>query len=116
MLMSSALDVRVTLQMSFGDLFASCDALICKPGYGSFVEAACSGVPVLYVSRADWPESPALIAWLEQNGLCREISRNALEQGNFAETLEEIWTAPQPEPVMPEGVKQASDWVMERLQ
>ena len=45
--------VLESLPMNFGDLLASCDALLCKPGYGSFAEAACSGVPVLYVSRAD---------------------------------------------------------------
>ena len=80
--------------MNFSDLLASSDALICKPGYGSFVEAASCGVPVLYVNRADWPEAPALIAWLQQHGLCREVSRDALEQGKIAEALEEIWNAP----------------------
>ena len=39
-----------TLPMNFSDLLASSDALVCKPGYGSFVEAACCGVPVLYVT------------------------------------------------------------------
>jgi hypothetical protein len=102
-------------RMSFSDLLASSDALICKPGYGSFVEAACSGVPVLYVSRADWPESPALIAWLQQHGLCREVSRQALEQGRIAEVLEEIWNAPRPDPVIPEGGEQVANWLAERL-
>jgi len=105
-----------SLQMSFSDLLASSDALICKPGYGSFAEAACSGVPVLYVSRADWPESPALIEWLQQHGLCREVSRDALEQGNFAGVLKEICHAPRPEPVIPEGTGQVVDWIAERLQ
>lgn len=105
-----------TLPMDFSDLLASSDALICKPGYGSFVEAACGGVPVLYVKRPDWPESPALIAWLEQHGLCGQISRNALEQGDIAETLEELWGVPQPEPVIPEGADQVAEWMSERLQ
>ena len=104
-----------TAQMSFSDLLASCDTLICKPGYGSFVEAACSGVPVLYVNRADWPESPDLVAWLERHSLCHEVSRDALEQGNFAEILEEIRNTPHPEPVAPEGVKQVADWILEQL-
>jgi hypothetical protein len=104
-----------TLQMSFCDLLASSDALICKPGYGSFVEAASCGVPVLYISRADWPESPALIAWLQQYGLCREVSRQVLEQGRIAEVLEDIWNSPQPKPVIPAGVKQAAEWLAERL-
>ena len=97
------------LPLDFGDLLASSDALLCKPGYGSFVEAACSGVPVLYVSRADWPEAPALIEWLQRHGLCREVSREALERGNLAKALEEIRDAPRAGPVIPEGAKQVVD-------
>lgn len=107
--------VLETLQMSFGDLLASSDALICKPGYGSFVEAAGSGVPVLYVNRPDWPESPALISWLQQHGRCREVPRDALERGDVAVVLKELWDAPQPEPVIPEGVKQVVDWLSKKL-
>ena len=104
-----------TLQMNFGDLLASSDALICKPGYGSFVEAASCGVPVLYVSRADWPESPALITWLHQHGLCREVSRDVLEQGMIAEVLQEIWNTLRPEPVIPQGGEQVANWLAEKL-
>jgi len=104
-----------TLQMSFSDLLASSNLLVCKPGYGSFVEAAGSGVPVLYVNRPDWPEAPALIEWLQQNGLCREVSRDALEQGKIADVLEEIWNAPRPKPVIPEGAKQVAEWLAEKL-
>ncbi len=104
-----------SLPMGFGDLLASSDALVCKPGYGSFVEAACSGTPVLYVNRADWPESPALIEWLQQHGLCREFAREVLDRGNFAGMLEEIFNAPRPRQVIPEGAGQAADWVAERL-
>jgi hypothetical protein len=100
-----------TLQMNFSDLLASSDALICKPGYGSFVEAASCGVPVLYVSRADWPESSALIAWLQQHCLCREVSRDVLEQGMIAEVLKEIWNAPRRGPVTPEGSEQVANWL-----
>lgn len=105
-----------SLPLNFSDLLASSDALVCKPGYGSFVEAACSGTPVLYVSRDDWPETPALSGWLRQHGLCREVSRDALEQGSFAGELEEICNAPRPKPVIPEGTGQAADWITERLQ
>ncbi len=104
-----------SLPMSFSDLLSSSDALICKPGYGSFVEAACSGTPVLYVSRADWPETSALTGWLQQHGLCREVSRDALEQGDFAAALGELCSALQPEPIVPKGAQQVSDWLAERL-
>lgn len=104
-----------SLPMSFSDLLASSDALICKPGYGSFAEAACSGVPVLYVSRADWPESPALIAWLQRNGRCREVPRLELEQGQVAEMLAEVWGSPRPELPDQAGAEQVADWLAERL-
>jgi hypothetical protein len=104
-----------TLQMSFSDLLASSDALICKPGYGSFVEAAGCGTPVIYVNRTDWPESPDLIAWLQRHSLCREVSRDALWQGEIANVLEDIWKAPRPKEIKPEGAKQAAEWLIERL-
>ncbi len=107
--------VLESLQMSFGDLLASSDVLLCKPGYGSFVEAACSGTPALYVGRADWPESPVLVEWLQRYGLCRELSRAMLEQGDFSGILQEICGASHPAPVMPEGSGQVAGWVAERL-
>jgi UDP:flavonoid glycosyltransferase YjiC (YdhE family) len=104
-----------SLPMDFSDLLASSDALICKPGYGSFVEAASCGVPALYVNRTDWPESAALITWLQRHGLCREVSRAVLEQGRIAAVLEEIWNAPRPKPVIPAGAEQVAEWLAERL-
>ncbi|MGA8864973.1 MAG: hypothetical protein WBM09_10925 [Gallionella sp.] len=104
-----------TLPMNFSDLLASSDALICKPGYGSFVEAAGCGAPVLYVNRPDWPETPDLIEWLQQHGLCREVSRQVLEQGTIDDALEEIWNAPRPKPVIPEGAQQVAEWLVEKL-
>lgn len=107
--------VLESLPMTFSDLLASSDALVCKPGYGMFAEAGCSGVPVLYVSRGDWPESPALISWLKQHGLCREVSRDALERGELAESLEELWSAPPPAAFAPAGAAQVADWLATKL-
>ena len=66
------------LGIEFGDMLASCDAVLTKPGYGTFVEAACAGVPVLYVARKDWPEEPYLVNWLKRNGSCAEVEREHL--------------------------------------
>lgn len=104
-----------SLPMSFGDLLASCDVLLGKPGYGSFVEAACSGTPVLYVDRPDWPETPALVAWLHKHGACLEISRRQLERGDLAAALESIWRMRRPERATPDGAAQVADWLMHRL-
>jgi len=104
--------VLESLAMSFGDLLASSDVLLCKPGYGSFVEAACSGTSVLYVSRPDWPESPALTEWLQQHGVCREVSREQLQNGNIAQDLCALWSAPQVTPPPANGANQVVDWLL----
>lgn len=104
-----------SLPLGFDDLLASCDALICKPGYGSFVEAASSGIPVLYVGRPDWPESSALIEWLQQHGVSREISPSALQQGRFAGMLEEICNEPRPASKAPGGAEQVADYLARQL-
>ena len=59
-----------SLTMDFVNVLRSADALITKPGYGSFVEAACNGVPVLFAPRHDWPEEAYLVEWLQAHGHC----------------------------------------------
>jgi UDP-N-acetylglucosamine:LPS N-acetylglucosamine transferase len=105
-----------SLPMSFSDLLASADVLLCKPGYGSFVEAACSGTPVLYVNRPDWPESPALIAWLQQEGVCREVTREQLAQGDIEQELRALCAAPRGTSIAPNGAAQAAKWLAKRLE
>jgi hypothetical protein len=104
-----------SLPMSFIDLLASADALLCKPGYGSFAEAACNSVPILFVNRSNWPESPVLIEWLQQYGMCREISREQLENGNFEKNLTGLWSTQPTTPPQPEGAAQVANWIMHRL-
>jgi hypothetical protein len=104
-----------SIPMSFTELLASCDALLCKPGYGSFVESACSGTPVLYVNRPDWPESPALLEWLQQHGVSREIAREQLESGNIGSALSALWAAPKVTLPLSEGAAQVADWLMHKL-
>ena len=107
--------VLESLTMSFSDLLASSDALLCKPGYGSFVEAACSGTSVLYVNRPDWPESPVLIEWLQQSGVCGEIARGQLQRGDISKQLSELWSAPKVTPPIPDGAAQVADWLIHKL-
>ncbi|ADE12509.1 hypothetical protein [Sideroxydans lithotrophicus] len=107
--------VLESLPFSFGDLLASCDALLCKPGYGSFAEAACNGTPVLFVTREGWPEAPALVAWLQQHGVCREVSRDRMESGNIADELQALWDTSPVVPPLPDGASQVADWLAHRL-
>lgn len=69
------------------DLMFNCDLVITKPGYGTFVEAACSGTPILYLPRKDWPEEPWLIQWQQDKTYCQEISAEQLRTGNLQEEV-----------------------------
>jgi UDP-N-acetylglucosamine:LPS N-acetylglucosamine transferase len=94
--------------MDFTDLVRSVDAVLTKPGYGTFTEAACNGTPVLYVRRDDWPEQDCLIAWLEENARCREASAAALAHGELFDDLEHLWRKARPQPPLPQGAEEAA--------
>ncbi len=94
--------------LGFTDLLASADAVVTKPGYGTFTEAAANGTPVLFQRREDWPEQDCLIAWLGEHGRCREIAGDALAAGDVAEALEALWAQPERPPVLPTGAAEAA--------
>lgn len=96
------------LGLSFVDVLRSADLLLTKPGYGSFAEAACNGVPVLYVPRQDWPEERYLIDWLGRHGRCAEVRQEALERGDFDHTLHELLGGGAPPPVAATGAEEAA--------
>jgi hypothetical protein len=78
--------------MSFADLLASSDALVTKPGYGSYVEAASAGLAVLTLARPDWPETVYLNDWLNKYARCMEIAETELLAGRLMARLERLWT------------------------
>jgi hypothetical protein len=99
--------------LDFPDLLASVDAVLTKPGYGTFTEAAACATPVLYVRRDDWPEQDCLIAWLHTHGACREVSARALNEGGLEGELQALWSQPPP---MPPATAGAADAVAHLLQ
>ena len=98
--------------LGFSDLLASCDAVISKPGYGTFVEAAGAGTPVLWLRRDDWPEQEYLIAWLEQHGTARELCPDELVAGTVADALAELWRRPRPPRPRADGAAAVADWLI----
>lgn len=101
--------------MSFRDLLASVDVLITKPGYGSYVEAAASGLAVLHIPRPDWPETPYLDAWLRHHATARMIDETALRRGDFIDVLDDALAAPRPKPPATPGAWQAARWLLDLL-
>ena len=97
-----------TLGLAMPDLLRSVDAVIAKPGYGTFAEAACNGTPVLYIRRQEWPEQDCLIDWLETYGQCREISAADLLAGIIEPALAALWRQAPPQPPVPTGAEEAA--------
>lgn len=104
-----------SLALPFVDVLRSCDALLTKPGYGSFAEAALNATPVLYLRRTDWPEEPYLIAWLKAHGACLEVERGNLMRGNVADELRALFALPTLTPPLPSGAAQAADVLVAML-
>jgi hypothetical protein len=91
------------------EALAASDAVVTKAGYGSVAEAACHGVPVLYVSRADWPEEPWLIGWLRQRVPTRKVALADLVAGRVEKPLRELFSAGRATPAEPTGATESAD-------
>jgi UDP:flavonoid glycosyltransferase YjiC (YdhE family) len=104
-----------TQGLRVSDALGACDALIAKPGYGTFAEAACNGVPVLFVSRGDWPEEPPLVRWLGQRVPLGEIGLADLRAGRVEEPLAQLLQAARPHPIAPTGIAEAADLIQAML-
>lgn len=100
---------------SFCDLLAGCDAVICKPGYGTFVEAALAGIPVLYIKRPDWPEQATLIRWLHEHARCAELAMADLRRGKFDEAVAALMAQPPQTPLPHDGATIAAQAILNLL-
>lgn len=103
------------IPLGFSSLIVSVDLVLTKPGYGTFVEAACHGLPVLYVPRDGWPEQDDLIAWLQAHGQCLPVTEDALRDGEFAQPLQQLLALPKSAPVQPVGNQQAASLLARHL-
>jgi hypothetical protein len=106
---------ELAAEVSFNDLLANVDAVVTKPGYGTFVEAAVHGVPILYLRRPDWPEEPCLVDWLRLHGRAGEITREQALRGDLLPTLEALWALPAPPRPTPTGVVQVTEALLDFL-
>ncbi len=101
--------------LNFPDLLASVDAVVTKPGYGTFVEAACGGIPILYVRREDWPETPHFAAWLATHARAEALDRERLMSGNFIDAANRLWQTPAPPLPLAGGADEAARWLVTAL-
>ena len=78
---------HLSIDISFIDTLCSVDLFLTKPGYGSFSQAACNRIPVLYVERPDWPEHSYLCDWLNKHIPCTSITQQQFCDGQFSSEL-----------------------------
>lgn len=105
-----------TLDWKFLSILGSCDALITKPGYGLYAEAACSGIPVLSSDRPGWPETPHLVDWMRANSTIRMVPGERLLRGDVADDLDRLLAQP-PRPAVPAlGAARAAELLIELFQ
>lgn len=103
------------LGLPFDELLCSVDAVLSKPGYGSFTEAACNGTAVVYLRREDWPEQDCLIDWLQLNARCLEIGEADLLRSDWPARLERLWRQATPVRPQPDGIGEVASLLAERL-
>ena len=116
---SEMLNLGITFRqedaVKVGEADNSVDAVISKPGYGTFVEAACSGVPILYLERPDWPETPWFATWLAVHARAVVLTRERLERGNLVDALHRLWQAPPPAVPAANGATEAAQLLVREL-
>ena len=101
--------------MPFLDLLASSDGMLTKVGYGSFVEALAHAVPVVYIDRPDWPETPFLADWLTREGRGLSMGEADLQSGRLAEILDRLWRMPAKPAVLADGAEIVARRMLELL-
>jgi hypothetical protein len=104
-----------SLDMPFIDVLASVDVVLTKPGYGTYAEAVCHGVPVLTIERRDWPETTYLNSWAQQHGHLEVMTREQFSSGDFVPQVKALLAKPAGAGMEPEGTGQAADRIQSLL-
>jgi L-arabinokinase len=84
-------------QMTFSDVIASSDAVISKPGFGILSDCIVNRKPLIYADRSDFREYPVLEASIRKYMKHTHIPAEKLYSGDLRESLDAIWTRPEPE-------------------
>ncbi len=98
--------------LPFIDLLASCDGVLGKCGYGTVSECVVNGIPLLYISRPDWPEESCLLDWLTAYQAAVRIEPAWLETGALREPVEQA-LALSVKPCTANGAEQIADTLLE---
>jgi hypothetical protein len=104
-----------TLRWPFIDVLASVDVVLTKPGYGTYAEAVCNGVPVLSIERPDWPETSVLNRWVQQHGHLELMTREQFHTGTFVPQLRALLALDAGPGMHPSGISEAAELIQSLL-
>ncbi len=97
------------------DLMQAADAVICKAGYSTLAEAFHAGIPVGYMLRQRFPESPPFAEWIPRHIPSREIAVADWESGRWVDCVPDILALGRAGHKVPNGADEAADFVMSAL-
>ena len=90
-------------QVSFSDVIASADAVISKPGFGILSDCIVNRKSLIYADRSDFREYSILEDSIRKYLKHLHIPVGKLYSGDLRESLEGIWTRPDPDLTLPRG-------------
>lgn len=76
------------------DLVAASDGVVAKLGYSTIAEVWRAGVPLAYVPRPRFPESPVLEEWVRHHLATLRVDPGDLADGSWASSLEGLLELP----------------------
>lgn len=93
------------------DLVNAADAVVAKAGYSTLAEVYHTGIPLAYVSRALFPESKTLAAFIEQRMKGFAINPDEFQKGAWISRIPELVSLPRIRPRTPNGAIQTAEFI-----
>ena len=101
--------------LDFFDLLACADVVVTKPGYGTFAESVCNGIPLIYVPRGDWAEEAPMVDWAARHGRITALPRESLHGLDPRPMLDALWAQAAPARPAANGAEQAAKFLSGRI-
>lgn len=95
------------------DLVAAADVVVGKLGYSTVAETSIAGSAIAYVERPQFPESPVLANWVEENMTARCISEQALLDGSWLAQIDDLAAERLTARSSPSGAEMAAAAILE---
>ncbi len=94
------------------DLIRASDAVITKTGYSTLAETYHTGLPIGYISREDFRESPVLVRFIQKSMAGLRFSEKDLANGLWVDRIGDLLALSRVAGVAPNGADQAAEFIL----